>query len=165
MNTPKTWKKLPSENYYARLYGEKDAQNAGTKTGRLICKLRFFATFCLVYPSLITFSHTNYFIYLDIIIMSENDTLPDDAQKAWHAYMEMKASKQEYFTFLQELDTKYKEGGTPGIAENLRLESLLKIHDTKVVTFNNAMQSIESKESRELLLKKLTEDTGNTGKH
>ena len=97
--------------------------------------------------------------------MTENDVLPDDAQKAWDAYQEMKASKQEYFGFLQELDIKYRENGEPTIAENLRLESLLKIHDSKVTTFNNAMQSIASNESREKLLKKLSADTANTGKH
>lgn len=97
--------------------------------------------------------------------MSEKATLPDDAQNAWDAYQEMKASKQEYFGFLQELDIKYRESGTPTIAENLRLESLLKVHDSRVTTFNNAMQSISGSESRELLLKKLSEDAANTSKH
>lgn len=92
--------------------------------------------------------------------MSANDALPDDAQKAWDAYQEMKISKHEYFSFLQELDIKYRESGEPTIAENLRLESLLKSHDDRVTTFNIAMQSITSNESRELLLKKLSDDTG-----
>ena len=97
--------------------------------------------------------------------MSDNNTLPEEAQKAWDAYREMGVSKQDYFSFLQELDKKYKEGGTPSIAENLRLEKLLKVHDAKVAAFNEAMQAIEDKSSRELLLKKLTEDAARIGKH
>ncbi len=97
--------------------------------------------------------------------MSDNDTLPEEAQKAWDAYREMGASKQEYFNFLQELDKKYKEKGTPSIAENLRLEDLLKAHDVKVSAFNEAMQAIDDKDSRELLLKKLTADAAKIGMH
>jgi hypothetical protein len=97
--------------------------------------------------------------------MSDNDTLPEEAQKAWDAYREMGTSKEAYFGFLQELDKKYKEGGTPSIAENLQLETLLNAHDLKVAAFNEAMQAIEDKSSRELLLKKLTEDAARIGKH
>jgi len=97
--------------------------------------------------------------------MSNNDLLPKEAQKAWDAYQAMGLSKQSYFGFLQELDKKYKEGGLPSIAENLRLEELLKVHDAKVAAFNEAMQAIESKDSRELLLKKLTADAAKIGMH
>jgi hypothetical protein len=97
--------------------------------------------------------------------MSNNDLLPKEAQKAWDAYQAMGLSKQSYFGFLQELDKKYKEGGSPSIAENLRLEELLKVHDAKVAAFNEAMQAIESKDSRELLLKKLTADAAKIGMH
>lgn len=97
--------------------------------------------------------------------MSDNNTLPEEAQKAWDAYREMGASKEEYFGFLQELDKKYKEGGSASIAENMRLENLLKAHDSKVAAFNEAMQAIEDKNSRELLLKKLTEDAAKIGMH
>ena len=97
--------------------------------------------------------------------MADNDTLSEEAQNAWDAYQKMGSSKQEYFNYLQELDKKYKEGGTPSIAENLRLEELLKVHDAKVFEFNNAMQAIDDKKSRELLLKKLTEDAAKIGMH
>jgi len=97
--------------------------------------------------------------------MSNNDLLPKEAQKAWDAYQAMGLSKQSHFGFLQELDKKYKEGGSPSIAENLRLEELLKVHDAKVAAFNEAMQAIESKDSRELLLKKLTADAAKIGMH
>jgi len=97
--------------------------------------------------------------------MSNKDLLPKEAQKAWDAYQAMGLSKQSYFGFLQEMDKKYKEGGSPSIAENLRLEELLKVHDAKVAAFNEAMQAIESKDSRELLLKKLTADAAKIGMH
>jgi len=97
--------------------------------------------------------------------MSNNDLLPKEAQKAWDAYLAMRLSKQSYFGFLQELDQKYKEGGSPSIAENLHLEDLLKKHDGKVTAFNEAMQSIEGKNSRELLLKKLTADAAKIEMH
>ena len=97
--------------------------------------------------------------------MSDNNTLPEEAQKAWDAYREMGASKEIYFGFLQELDKKYKEGGTPSIAENLQLEAFLKAHDVKVSAFNEAMQAIDDKDSRELLLKKLTADAAKIGMH
>ncbi len=97
--------------------------------------------------------------------MSDNNTLPEEAQKAWDAYREMGISKEEYFHFLQALDKKYKEGGSASIAENLRLEALLKAHDVKVSAFNEAMQAIDDKDSRELLLKKLTADAAKIGMH
>ena len=74
----------------------------------------------------------------------DSDNLPEDAQTAWDAYQAMGLSKQSHFGFLQELDQKYKEGGSPSIAENLHLEDLLKKHDEKVKAFNKAMRSIEA---------------------
>ena len=97
--------------------------------------------------------------------MSKIGELPEAAQKAWDAYCEMGTSKQAYFSFLQALDQKYKQQGSPSIAENLKLEDLLKIHDKKVSAFNEAMQAIDDKDARELLLKKLTEDASKSGTH
>ena len=91
--------------------------------------------------------------------------LPKEAQTAWDAYREMGISKSVYFEFLQQLDEKYKDGGSPAIAENLKLEELLKIHDEKVTAFNIAMQEIEDKNTRELLLEKLSADTTLIGMH
>lgn len=96
--------------------------------------------------------------------MSEKK-LPAEAQRAWEAYREMGVSKSAYFTFLQEIDKKYKEGGEPSIAENLQLEKLLEVHDKKVRAFNEAMQNIVDGEARELLVKKLSEDAGPIGRH
>ena len=69
----------------------------------------------------------------------------------------MGATKAEYFGFLQELDQKYRPGGSPSIAENLKLEKLLKSHDEKVRAFNTAMQAVTAEDAREILLKKLGE--------
>ena len=95
----------------------------------------------------------------------DSNNLPEEAQTAWDAYEAMGLSKQSYFGFLKELDQKYKEGGSPSIAENLHLEDLLKKHDEKVTAFNKAMQSIEGKEAREKILKKLSADNATMGMH
>ena len=97
--------------------------------------------------------------------MSEKDALPEEAQIAWDAYQAMGKSKTEYFTFLQDLDQKYKHNGSPNIAENTRLEELLKLHDEKVTTFNEAMSAVQDNDARELLLKKLTADAAPIGMH
>jgi hypothetical protein len=91
--------------------------------------------------------------------------LPVEAQAAWDAYQMMGKSKIEYFGLLQEIDQKYKQGGSPTIAENLQLEKLLKTHGEKVTSFNEAMQAVTDKTARELLLKKLMGDTSPPGMH
>lgn len=83
------------------------------------------------------------------------NALPPAAQYAWEAYQAMANSKAAYFSLLQELDQKYRAGGTPSIAENLQLEKLLAAHNEKVSAFNEAMQAVTDKEARELLLEKL----------
>ena len=91
--------------------------------------------------------------------------LPEEAQAAWDAYQVMGKSKIEYFGLLQEIDRKYREGGTPTLAENLQLEKLLKAHSEKVTAFNEAMQSVTDKTAREKLMKKLMGDTSPPGMH
>ena len=85
-------------------------------------------------------------------------TLPAEAQTAWDAYQAMGESKTAYFGLLQDIDQKYRNGGSPSIAENLQLEKLLKVHDEKVMAFNEAMQGITDKTARELLLQRLMAD-------
>ena len=97
--------------------------------------------------------------------MSDGVFLPIEAQIAWEAYKAMSRSKAEYFNLLQELDRKYREGGSPSIAENLQLEKLLKVHDGKVAAFNEAMNNVADKEAREMLLKKLTSETSGPEMH
>jgi len=97
--------------------------------------------------------------------MSDNTTLPVEAQIAWEAYLAMGKSKTEYFGLLQEFDQKYKQGGSPTIAENLQLEKLLKVHDGKVSAFNEAMNNVVDKDAREMLLKKLSAYSANPEMH
>ena len=78
--------------------------------------------------------------------MTEDDPLPPEARSALEAYQAMSASKSEYFGLLQQLDVKYKERGSPTIAENLKLEKLLQTHGERVASFNNAMQAVTDKE-------------------
>ena len=92
--------------------------------------------------------------------MTENGTeLPDEVRQALDAYRQMGKTKAEYFGYLQELDEKYPPGGSPTIAENLKLEKLLKAHDEKVNAFNMAMQAVTGEDAREILLKKLGEQS------
>jgi hypothetical protein len=97
--------------------------------------------------------------------MSDDTRLPAEAQAAWDAYQIMGKSKAEYFGMLQEIDQKYKQGGSPTIAENLQLEQLLNTHSEKVAAFNEAMQAVTDKTARELLLKKLTASSSLPGMH
>ncbi|MEJ2095273.1 MAG: hypothetical protein P8X93_09080 [Gammaproteobacteria bacterium] len=94
-----------------------------------------------------------------------NNSLTSEAQIAWEAYLSMSKTKTAYFSFLSEIDQKYKDGGSPTIAENLQLEKLLGIHNEAVAIFNRAMQSVTDKDAREQLLIKLTGDTGKQGTH
>ncbi|MDZ7734852.1 MAG: hypothetical protein U5P41_00875 [Gammaproteobacteria bacterium] len=69
--------------------------------------------------------------------------LPDEARPAYEAYLAMSATKNAYFSFMVELDQKQKNGDEITIAENLKLEQLLKEHDEKVAAFNEAMQAMK----------------------
>ena len=75
------------------------------------------------------------------------DTLPDIALSAWKAYRSMEVSKGEYFGYLEELEDKYKSGGSRTIAESTRLGILLKEHERKVADFSNAMKALKDQDS------------------
>lgn len=81
------------------------------------------------------------------------DNLPERAKIAYQAFLDMRKSKEAYFSLLQELDSKYEAGGTPGIAENLQLEKLLATHDKNVLAFQTAMTAVEDKDARNALIK------------
>ena len=51
------------------------------------------------------------------------DDLTKEAKIAYQAFQDMSISKQAYFHFLQDIDMKYKQGGSASIAENLQLEN------------------------------------------
>jgi len=81
------------------------------------------------------------------------EELTEEANIAYQAFQEMRKSKQTYFTFLQEIDFKYKSGGAPSIAENLQLEKLLAEHDKNVAAFKTAMAAVEDFDARNALIK------------
>ena len=84
-----------------------------------------------------------------------NENLSPEIAAAWHAYQSMGASKDDYFSLLQALDEKYKNGGEPGIAESLRLEQLLSDHDRKVKLFNRAVSAITDPGAKQQLMERL----------
>ncbi|MCG8380198.1 MAG: hypothetical protein MI865_12100 [Proteobacteria bacterium] len=83
----------------------------------------------------------------------EIEELSEEAKVAYQAFVDMSKSKEAYFSYLQDIDTKYKDGGGPSIAENLQLEKLLNEHDKNVLAFNTAMAAIEDADSRNALIK------------
>lgn len=96
---------------------------------------------------------------------SPEASLSPEAELAWQAYEAMGESKQDYFGFLQELDQKYAENESPSIAENLKLEELLKTHDERVRSFNVAMANVEDEDARKALIRKLTHAAKVAGTH
>ena len=83
------------------------------------------------------------------------DDLSPETAAAWQAYQSMCGSKDEYFSLLQALDEKYKNGGEPGIAESLKLEQLLSRHDQKVKAFNQAMAAVTDPGAKQQLVELL----------
>ena len=81
------------------------------------------------------------------------EELSEEAKIAYQAYLDMGQSKHGYFTFLQEIDIKYKNGGAPSSEETRQLEELLKAHDKNVAAFNTAMGAINDPEARIALIK------------
>ena len=66
---------------------------------------------------------------------------------------------------MQELDQKYDKNESPSIAENLKLEQMLKAHDEKVGAFNKAMANVEDPSARQALMTKLTSASAAVGVH
>ena len=96
---------------------------------------------------------------------SATEKLSPEIETAWQAYQSMCASKDDYFSLLQALDEKYKNGGEPGIAESLRLEQLLSEHDKKVKLFSRAMAAITGPDAKLQLMELLKAAAGIKDKH
>lgn len=94
---------------------------------------------------------------------STENALTPEAETAWLAYKAMGESKKMYFGFLQDLDQKYNKNESPSIAENLKLEQLLKAHDTNVSAFNEAMSKVEEPDARQVLMSMLTSASAISG--
>lgn len=91
--------------------------------------------------------------------------LSAEAEHAWMAYQAMAETKKMYFGFLQELDQKYNKSESPSIAENLKMEQLLRAHDEKVSAFNRAMTNVEEASARQALMARLTNASAAIGAH
>ncbi len=83
------------------------------------------------------------------------EELTPEAAGAWQAYQSMSAGKDAYFSLLQALDEKYRHGGNPTIAENLKLQQLLDEHDRKVKRFKQAMSTITDPGAKQQLVELL----------
>jgi len=94
-----------------------------------------------------------------------DETLSPEAELACAFYQAMGLTKNFYFSFLQALDQKYEKNESPSIAENLKLEQLLKAHDEGVKAFKAAMTRVEDPRAREVLLNKLSTATSTLGTH
>jgi hypothetical protein len=94
---------------------------------------------------------------------SPENALSPEAKTAWLAYKAMGESKMMYFGLLQELDQKYDKNQSPSIAENLKLEQLLKAHDLNVGAFNDAMSKVEDVDARQALMSLLTSASAISG--
>ncbi len=70
-------------------------------------------------------------------------TLPKKALPVWDIYRAMEESKRKHFSYLEELETKYRHGGTRTVAENIYLEGLLKQHGRQVAKFRKAIKQLQ----------------------
>ncbi len=83
----------------------------------------------------------------------ETTTLSDVAQAALAAYENMAQSKYGYYSHLQMIEEKYKDGGNATEEEDDALGKLLLAHDKCVTEFNQAMEKITDADDRMVLIK------------
>ncbi|MGF1528320.1 MAG: hypothetical protein ACFCBW_16200 [Candidatus Competibacterales bacterium] len=72
--------------------------------------------------------------------------LPAVAQPTWTAYRAMGETKRRHFDLLRQLDDKYSQGGSPTLAEQARLATLLKAHDAQVETFKRRLAELRQRD-------------------
>ena len=84
--------------------------------------------------------------------MQSVDDLSEEAKIAYQAFLDMSNSKTAHFSCLEVIETKYKSGGVPSIAENLELEKLLANHDKNVLAFKTAMDAVTDRDEKIILL-------------
>ena len=84
--------------------------------------------------------------------MQSVDDLSEEAKIAYQAFLDMGNSKAAHFGCLEVIETKYKSGGVPSIAENLELEKLLANHDKNVLAFKTAMDAVTNSNEKIILL-------------
>ena len=84
--------------------------------------------------------------------MQSVDDLSEEAKIAYQAFLDMSNSKAAHFSCLEVIETKYKSGGVPSIAENLELKKLLANHDKNVLAFKTAMDAVADRDEKIILL-------------
>jgi len=80
------------------------------------------------------------------------DNLSVEAKIAYQAFLDMSSSKTAHINDLESIETKYKSGGVPSIAENLELERLLANHDKNVLAFKTAMVAVTDSDEKQILI-------------
>ena len=91
--------------------------------------------------------------------------LPKAALPAWYAFKAMEQSKRWYFSYLEELERKYEDGGMRLLAEEVRLDALLKEHDRQVAEFGKLVKSLgaENPVAQKALIAHMTTFTNSLG--
>ena len=84
--------------------------------------------------------------------MQSVDDVSEEAKIAYQAFLDMGNSKAAHFGCLEVIESKYKSGGVPSIAENLELEKLLANHDKNVLAFKTAMDAVTDRDEKIILL-------------
>lgn len=75
-----------------------------------------------------------------------SESLPAAARSAWQAYEAMEHSKRAHLGYLQEMEEKYRHGGSRSLAEAARLQSLLQNHDRNVSNFRDAVRALATRD-------------------
>ena len=89
--------------------------------------------------------------------MQSVDDLSEAAQIAYQAFLDMSDSKAAHFNCLEAMETKYKSGGVPSIAENLELEKLLASHVKNVMAFKTAMAAVTDSDEKNILVQLMSQ--------
>jgi len=84
--------------------------------------------------------------------MQSIDGLSEEAKIAYQAFLDMGNSKTAHFNCLETIETKYKSGGAPSVAENQALGKLLANHDKNVLAFKTAMADVIDSEEKQTLI-------------
>ncbi|MDH3218758.1 MAG: hypothetical protein OEO19_04415 [Gammaproteobacteria bacterium] len=85
--------------------------------------------------------------------MQSLDDLSEAGKVAYQAFLDMSHSKAAHFSYLEAIETIYRDGGVPSAAENLELEKLLASHDKNVLAFRTAMAAVTDHDEKKTLIR------------
>lgn len=74
--------------------------------------------------------------------MTTPENLSEQGKLAYQSFLDMTQSKDQHFSFLADLETKYESGGAPSDDENQELQQLLDVHDKNVKAFKTAFSAL-----------------------